>query len=289
MDGIDQQAIEDASVALQKMHEAGYIMRDQVQIGMGSDGKVRFFDVGEATKADTNSIYAKQDRKDDFYSLTRAAEKAGLKYTPPDDRDPNLKWETEYENAHRAIAGNDQMQLFDSRMELKKHFGVMRHYMPDIAALYEDDHKDILEKISARYEELKPSSLTKKSYSGFESDVKAIFTRAVSERDGDGDGLINDGTPQDAPVGAAQTQQNQYNQDRSLGLTQLQQGYGNTISDILNKYQTGVATPLYQSYGQSWNNSPTANVGEFLNSVGYDPNAMASQLTQQYKPGWGDL
>lgn len=184
LDGLDQQAIDDAGAALEKMHAAGYIMQDQVQIGMGNDGKVRFFDVGEAKKADTNSIFALQDQRDDHSSLSRVAEKAGLKHISPESRNPVPKWEAAYEKAHLALAGTDTMALFDARMGLRRQFDSMRASEPDMADFYHDGHKEMLEMINARHDELKAESTLTKSYSPVSKPAaSAFFARAAHDWD----------------------------------------------------------------------------------------------------------
>ena len=59
--------------SLRAMHDQGYSLNDEVQVGIGADGKVYHFDLGKAAKAEHPD-----DFKGDQGRLDRLAEKSGL-------------------------------------------------------------------------------------------------------------------------------------------------------------------------------------------------------------------
>lgn len=145
LDGIDQQAIDDAGKALQVMHDAGYATHDQIQIGMGSDGKFRFFDVSEATKIDPKSPYAREDMDSDHSSLKRFAEKLGLKHENPRDLYADVKLEKAITDALTYREGKtDAGGYRDHEMALREALHRMKTMMPDTLSFYEEETKKLI-------------------------------------------------------------------------------------------------------------------------------------------------
>lgn len=145
LDGIDQQAIDDAGKALQVMHDAGYATHDQIQIGMGSDGKFRFFDVSEATKIDPKSPYAREDMDSDHSSLKRFAEKLGLKHENPRDLYADVKLEKAITDALTYKEGKtDAGGYRDHEMALREALHRMKTMMPDTLSFYEEETKKLI-------------------------------------------------------------------------------------------------------------------------------------------------
>lgn len=145
LDGIDQQAIDDAGKALEEMHNAGYATFDQIQIGMHEDGKFRFFDVSEAKKLDTKSPWAREDMDNDHSSLKRFAEKLGLKHSNPKDLYADMKLEDALERAMKYQDGETDAEGFrNHEMALREALHRMKTHMPDSLSFYEEDTKKLI-------------------------------------------------------------------------------------------------------------------------------------------------
>lgn len=148
LDGIDQQAIDDAGKALQTMHDAGYATFDQVQIGMAKDGTFRFFDVSEAKKVDAKSPWAREDMDNDHSSLKRFAEKLGLKHENPRDLYADMKLEEAITNALTYKEGKTDSQGFRAHeLELRNALHRLKKMMPDALSFYEEETEKLIKEM----------------------------------------------------------------------------------------------------------------------------------------------
>jgi len=77
-DKFEQQHIDQMRETLDAMHERNYILRDDVQAGLGPDGRAYMFDTGKAKRIDPKDRWAKDDKNQDRAALRRLAEKHGL-------------------------------------------------------------------------------------------------------------------------------------------------------------------------------------------------------------------
>jgi len=176
LENITQEAIDDAGRALETMHAAGYLMRDQVQIGMGEDGKFRFFDVGEASKFDPESRWAQEDKDMDHSSLQRVAKEHGLNYVTPRDRDPFPKFEAEVARVMDVLETGDMLDLMNAQFELKNKFRSLQGLEPDTAQLATDYYEATQDMIQQRIAELEEQEKESERQAKV---AKALFLKAA--------------------------------------------------------------------------------------------------------------
>jgi len=121
LEGLTQDHINQAGEALEQMHSAGFMMRDMVQIGVGTDDRFRFFDVGEAGALPTVAYDAKYRMEEDHDSLVREAKKVGLKYIPPEDRNPLPKFTQSLMSMQTAMSHDapDYLELWSAKNDFK--------------------------------------------------------------------------------------------------------------------------------------------------------------------------
>lgn len=101
-DKLSLEQLEEARASVKAMHEAGYVMKDQIQVGIGKDGKVYHFDAGYAAKSAD-----KYDREDDISHLRLLYEKHGqaAKF-----RGFGPRQVEDFHEAHNRIRGGESLE-----------------------------------------------------------------------------------------------------------------------------------------------------------------------------------
>jgi hypothetical protein len=138
LDGFTQEHIDQAGESLSAMNAAGYAMRDRVQIGVGDDGNVKFYDVGEAGKV--SGHWAKDTMNDDHSGLSRIAEEHGLSYVTPKDKEAYPQWESMLTEVRTAIDSGDHEDLGILQWQLKNRFKRLKLIDATMAEFIEDEH-----------------------------------------------------------------------------------------------------------------------------------------------------
>jgi len=82
-DKLNEKQLLQARDHLKTMHDAGYSVNDQLQFGVGDDGNVYHFDLGQADKARGGDGEWTDDVGDDRQAMRRLYDESGVRYDPP--------------------------------------------------------------------------------------------------------------------------------------------------------------------------------------------------------------
>ena len=135
----------EARASIEAMHAKGYSVNDQIQIGIGKDGKAYQFDTGKADKLPEKGNARKYAIEDDISSLKRLYQDSGQKYDDP--KDPQQAF-NEYEpvlldTLNKMEAGEPMMPGIAKRQlkKLTEGYAKLLSLDPDgVITFFDEDH-----------------------------------------------------------------------------------------------------------------------------------------------------
>jgi len=137
---------------LHAVHDAGYVLRDQIQPGLDHNGRASLFDIGSAEKLKgTNQHWDDDDKRSDFNNLQHLANKHGLKYQTPQQR----QWDNDYDNLLSRVTNprsgkeiTDPKEAGKIRAQLVTYNRLMKAKDPDMHELYTDHHEAAMKRLN---------------------------------------------------------------------------------------------------------------------------------------------
>eukprot|EP00456_Euglypha_rotunda_P083008 TRINITY_DN81_c0_g1_i2.p1 TRINITY_DN81_c0_g1~~TRINITY_DN81_c0_g1_i2.p1 ORF type:complete len:2317 (+),score=414.04 TRINITY_DN81_c0_g1_i2:11324-18274(+) len=135
------------------VHNAGYVLRDQIQPGLDHNGRAALYDIGSAAKLEgKNPRWDEDDKQSDFSHLSYLASKHGLKYRTPRER----SWDNNYDNLLFNVTSpkagqeiTDPKAANRMRAKLVTYERLMKTRDPDMHELYSDHHAEAIAKLKA--------------------------------------------------------------------------------------------------------------------------------------------
>lgn len=135
------------------VHNAGYVLRDQIQPGLDHNGRAALYDIGSAAKLEgKNPRWDEDDKQSDFSHLSYLASKHGLKYRTPRER----SWDNNYDNLLFNVTSpkagqeiTDPKAANRMRAKLVTYERLMKTRDPDMHELYADHHAEAMAKLKA--------------------------------------------------------------------------------------------------------------------------------------------
>jgi RNA polymerase sigma factor (sigma-70 family) len=99
----EQHHIDQMRETLDAMHAKDYVLRDDVQAGIGQDGRAYMFDTGKAKKLEPGYRWADEDKRSDRDNLKRLADKHGLEnpWAKDDAKEAYNSWDNRMIRASR--------------------------------------------------------------------------------------------------------------------------------------------------------------------------------------------
>lgn len=130
---------------LRGMHAAGYHLADDVQFGVGPDGRATIFDTGSVRKLPASR--PEDDIRHDFNNLQRLAKQHNVPFTHPDFRGAR----SQYENAlfftdHGKLSRRDALK---HRNKLNRLRDMVKDSDPEFHELSADAHDDAVKQLEA--------------------------------------------------------------------------------------------------------------------------------------------
>lgn len=137
---------------LHAVHDAGYVLRDQIQPGLDHNGRASLFDIGSAEKLKgTNQHWDDDDKRSDFNNLQHLANKHGLKYQTPQQR----QWDNDYDNLLSRVTSprsgkeiTDPKEAGKIRAQLVTYNRLMKAKDPDMHELYTDHYEAAMKRLN---------------------------------------------------------------------------------------------------------------------------------------------
>lgn len=143
---LQEHHIKQLEQTIQGMHNAGYLLRDEVQAGLDHNGNAAIYDVGSATRTGQQKPeWDREDMQGDFGRLSRLASKHGIKYTKPFDRDQVSHYVELLEKAHdEGMTPGNAIML---RTKLKGIRPKVLERDPSMHEWTTDMHNDAMDKL----------------------------------------------------------------------------------------------------------------------------------------------
>jgi hypothetical protein len=126
------------------MHKAGYHLADDVQFGVGPDGRATIFDTGSVKKLPAKR--PEDDIRHDFDNLKRLAGKHDVPFVHPDHRNAAGEYEAAVDAAGKA--GLSKLDALKLRNRLKRLRGILAETDPDYHDLTADEHAGLDSKLA---------------------------------------------------------------------------------------------------------------------------------------------
>lgn len=123
---------------LNKMHDAGYALKDLVQVGIDHEGNARIFDTGAAKKLDKNPTYARDDMRSDEHNLNYLIKKHG-------HDEVSLNYEREY--GERAGYTQNYLSRLENNPDKPANLEYLKSHRDALVKSWEgvdDDTKEFL-------------------------------------------------------------------------------------------------------------------------------------------------
>lgn len=145
--------LEEARQTITAMHDAGYALNDQVQIGIGSNGKVYHFDTGKAGPLG-EEMQKRFNMQDDRGAMRRLYEDSGVE--PPDNLSPE-RVKNQYEESLAAVLdrfdGSEDGSPYSPSMakralkQLEDRHAAVKAADPDFLDWHQDTHDELTAKL----------------------------------------------------------------------------------------------------------------------------------------------
>lgn len=131
------------------MHKAGYRLQDEVQAGVGPDGRAAIYDTGSAQKSDGQPGDESTER--DFGNLAKLAKQHGVAYQTPAQKSAVGQYESSIEEANKAISSGAMTKAEALRMRnrLKRLRNITAQSDPDHHEITADEYADTDRQLAA--------------------------------------------------------------------------------------------------------------------------------------------
>lgn len=160
---------------LNKMHDAGYALKDLVQVGIDHEGNARIFDTGAVKKLDKNPIYAKDDMKTDEGNLNYLIKKHG-------HDEVSLNYERDYHD--RAGHTEAYLSRLENNPDKPVNLEYLQNHRDSLAKAWEgidDDTKEFVGEDHANTLKRLDAQIAKHSPDGKKSAKQAEPATAAAE------------------------------------------------------------------------------------------------------------